>query len=60
MNWCAETAGLILLDYDHDFETIESVTVQPVEWVVEAARFIGRRSAKLPTRLLVQSKATRA
>jgi predicted nucleic acid-binding protein len=34
----AETAGLILLHYDHDFETIASVTGQPVEWVVERGK----------------------
>ena len=31
----AEKAGLILLHYDRDFETIASVTGQPVEWIVE-------------------------
>lgn len=30
----AEQAGLIVLHYDSDFETIASVTGQPTEWVV--------------------------
>ena len=31
----AEAAGLVVLHYDGDFETIAKVTRQPVEWVVE-------------------------
>lgn len=31
----AESAGLIVLHYDRDFETIGDVTGQPMEWVVE-------------------------
>ncbi len=31
----AEAAGLVILHYDSDFETIAGVTRQPVEWVVE-------------------------
>jgi predicted nucleic acid-binding protein len=30
----AESAGLVVLHYDHDFELIAEVTRQPVEWVV--------------------------
>lgn len=30
----AERAGLVVLHYDADFDTIASVTGQPVEWVV--------------------------
>ncbi|MBI2169697.1 MAG: PIN domain nuclease [Actinobacteria bacterium] len=32
----AESAGLVVLHYDHDFDLIASVTGQPVEWVVAA------------------------
>lgn len=32
----AETAGLVVLHYDHDFDLISEVTGQPVEWVVPA------------------------
>lgn len=32
----AESAGLVVLHYDRDFELIASVTHQPVEWVVPA------------------------
>jgi predicted nucleic acid-binding protein len=31
----AEAAGLTILHYDKDFDTIAEVTGQPVEWVVE-------------------------
>lgn len=31
---CAERAGLALLHYDSDFDTIAAVTRQRVEWVV--------------------------
>ncbi len=31
---CAQRAGLALLHYDSDFDTIASVTGQPTEWVV--------------------------
>lgn len=31
----AEAAGLTILHYDKDFDTIAAVTGQPVEWVVE-------------------------
>jgi predicted nucleic acid-binding protein len=31
----AELASLVVLHYDGDFETIASVTGQPMEWVVE-------------------------
>lgn len=31
----AEGAGLIVIHYDSDFETIAAVTRQPMEWVVE-------------------------
>lgn len=31
---CARRAGLALLHYDSDFETIASITGQPAEWVV--------------------------
>jgi hypothetical protein len=31
----AESASLVILHYDRDFETIAEVTGQPVEWVVE-------------------------
>jgi len=32
----AESAGLVVLHYDRDFELIASVTRQPVEWIVPA------------------------
>lgn len=32
----AETAGLVVLHYDRDFELIAGVTGQPVEWIVPA------------------------
>lgn len=32
----AESAGLVVLHYDHDFDLIAEVTSQPVEWIVEA------------------------
>lgn len=32
----AEQAGVAVLHYDRDYDTIASVTDQPVEWVVEA------------------------
>jgi len=31
---CAETAGLIVLHYDADYERIATMTGQPVQWVV--------------------------
>lgn len=31
----AEEAGLVVLHYDSDFDTIAAVTRQPMEWVVE-------------------------
>ncbi len=31
---CAETAGLIVLHYDADFERIAAITGQPVQWVL--------------------------
>jgi hypothetical protein len=31
---CAETAGLIVLHYDADYERIANLTGQPVQWVV--------------------------
>lgn len=31
----AEAAGLVVLHYDSDYETIAKVTEQPVEWVVK-------------------------
>jgi len=31
---CARRAGLTLLHYDSDFDTIAGITGQPVEWVV--------------------------
>lgn len=31
----AESAGLVLLHYDRDFDLIAEVTGQPMEWVVE-------------------------
>ncbi|HEY1988812.1 MAG TPA: PIN domain nuclease [Acidimicrobiales bacterium] len=31
---CAETAGLIVLHYDVDYERIATLTGQPVQWVV--------------------------
>lgn len=30
----AESAGLVVLHYDHDFELIASVTGQDVEWIL--------------------------
>lgn len=32
----AESAGLVVLHYDRDFELIAGVTRQPVEWIVPA------------------------
>ena len=32
----AESAGLVVLHYDHDFEVIGNVTGQPTEWIVPA------------------------
>ena len=32
----AESAELVVLHYDHDFDLIAAVTGQPVEWVVPA------------------------
>lgn len=32
----AESAGLVVLHYDHDFDLIGSVTGQEVEWIVPA------------------------
>ncbi|MGH9164190.1 MAG: PIN domain-containing protein [Acidimicrobiales bacterium] len=32
----AETAGLVVLHYDHDFEVIAKVTGQHTEWIVDA------------------------
>lgn len=32
----AETAQLVVLHYDHDFDLIAGVTGQPVEWIVAA------------------------
>ena len=31
---CAETAGLIVLHYDADFERVAAITGQPVRWVL--------------------------
>jgi predicted nucleic acid-binding protein len=31
---CAETKGLIVLHYDHDYDAIAEVTGQPTMWVV--------------------------
>jgi predicted nucleic acid-binding protein len=31
----AETAGLVVLHYDHDFDLIGAITGQPTEWVVQ-------------------------
>ncbi len=31
---CAETAGLIVLHYDADFERIAAITGQPTQWVL--------------------------
>ena len=33
---CAETNGLSVLHYDHDFDLIADVTGQPMEWVAPA------------------------
>jgi len=33
---CAESNGLTVLHYDHDFELIADVTGQPIEWVAPA------------------------
>jgi predicted nucleic acid-binding protein len=30
----AESAGLVVLHYDHDFELIARVTRQPIEWIM--------------------------
>jgi predicted nucleic acid-binding protein len=32
----AESAGLVVLHYDHDFDLIADVTGQPAEWIVAA------------------------
>ncbi len=32
----AESAGLVVLHYDHDFDVIAGITGQPTEWVVPA------------------------
>jgi predicted nucleic acid-binding protein len=32
----AESAGLVVLHYDHDFDLIASVTGQPTEWILPA------------------------
>jgi predicted nucleic acid-binding protein len=32
----AESAGLVILHYDHDFDLIASVTGQPTEWILPA------------------------
>ena len=32
----AETAGLVVLHYDHDFDLIAEITGQPTEWIVPA------------------------
>lgn len=32
----AESAGLVVLHYDHDFDVIAGITGQPAEWVVPA------------------------
>jgi predicted nucleic acid-binding protein len=32
----AESADLVVLHYDHDFDLIADVTRQPTEWIVDA------------------------
>jgi len=32
----AESAGLVILHYDHDFDLIAGVTGQPNEWILPA------------------------
>ncbi len=32
----AESAGLVVLHYDHDFDAIAGVTGQPTEWILPA------------------------
>jgi predicted nucleic acid-binding protein len=32
----AESAGLVILHYDHDFDLIAGVTGQPTEWILPA------------------------
>ncbi|MCL1692728.1 MAG: PIN domain-containing protein [Actinomycetia bacterium] len=32
----AESAGLVVLHYDHDFDVIAEVTGQPTEWILPA------------------------
>ena len=32
----AESAGLVVLHYDHDFDLIADITSQPTEWIVPA------------------------
>lgn len=32
----AESAGLVVLHYDHDFDRIAEITGQPTEWIVPA------------------------
>jgi hypothetical protein len=32
----AESAGLVVLHYDHDFDLIASISGQPTEWIVPA------------------------
>ena len=32
----AESAGLVVLHYDHDFDLIASVTGQPTDWILPA------------------------
>jgi hypothetical protein len=32
----AESAGLVILHYDHDFDLIAGVTGQPTEWIIPA------------------------
>jgi predicted nucleic acid-binding protein len=32
----AETAGLVVLHYDHDFDLIAEITGQPTQWILPA------------------------
>lgn len=32
----AESAGLVVLHYDHDFDLIAEITGQPTDWIVPA------------------------
>lgn len=45
----AESADLVILHYDADFETLAEVTGQPVEWVVERGSVQGVDGAGSPT-----------